>query len=78
MPRKPAEHQRIGNDEHTGNQSEVKEPAIADGVAQGADEGNRNDKMSKRQPVRAVEKKWMLRLCLRQCILNTQEPSSQF
>ena len=74
----PAEHERIGNHQHTGDQPEVKQPAVADGVAQRADENQRDDKMPERQPVRAVKKKRMLRLRLRQRITDAQKPVAPF
>src|SRR5476649_685898 len=50
----PTKHKRVGNHQHARNQSEVEQPAVADGIAQRADESNCDDEMSKRQPVRAV------------------------
>lgn len=77
-PAQRAEHERVGNHQYAGDEAEVKKPAVADGVAQCADENQRDDEMPERQPVRAIKKKCVLRLRLCQPVANAQKPRRQF
>ena len=63
-PAKAAKNECIGNDQGAGYQAEIEQPAVTDGVAQGANKGDGDYKMPERQPVCAVKKEWILGLGL--------------
>ena len=47
------------NDRDAGDQAELEDPFVADGVAQGAEKGNGEDKVRKGEPVGSVGEEWV-------------------
>ena len=58
--------ERKGKHTGTGDEAELEEPAVADGVASGADEGGREDEVGEGEPVCAVGEIGVVAACVDQ------------
>ncbi len=75
MPRQSPNTSAYGITSPQANQAKVEQPPVTDG-SRTRRRKQCDDEMPKRQPVRAIEKKWMLRLRLRQRIANLHKASA--
>ena len=50
-----AEDEGVRNDEEAGDDAEIDDPEVADGIPEGADESDGDDEMAEGEPVSAVE-----------------------
>jgi hypothetical protein len=49
-----------GNDCDAGDDAELEDPLVADGIAPGAEEGNGKDKVREAKPVGSIGEKWVI------------------
>lgn len=63
-----------GNDSDAGDDAELENPLVADGVAQWAEEGDGEDKVREGQPVGSVGKEWVVDAVGVECRVNPVKP----
>lgn len=66
-----------GNDRDAGDDAELEDPLVADGVAQGAEEGDGEDKVREGQPVGSVGEEWVVHVVGLERRVNPVEPEGQ-
>ena len=75
-PDRPADHGQR-NDQDTGDHSKLDNPHVLDRILQGAQEGYGDHEVGKCQPIGAVEKEWVLLICLGEPLVDERDPISQ-
>jgi hypothetical protein len=67
-----------GNNRDASNDAELKNPLVADWVAQGAEESNGEDKVSEGQPVGSVGEEWVMEVGVEESGVNPFKPDCSF
>jgi len=65
-----------GNDCDAGDDAELKDPLVADGVAQGAEEGDGEDEVGEGQPVGSVGEEGVMEVGVEERGVNSCDPKS--
>jgi hypothetical protein len=66
--------QSEGNDSDAGDYAELKNPLVADGVAQGADERDCKNKMSEGEPVGSIGEEWIAKAVVVEGVMDSCNP----
>ena len=64
------------NDCDAGDDAELEDPLVADGIAPGAEEGNGKDKVREAKPVGSIGEKWVVDVVGMECCVNPLKPQS--
>ena len=66
--------QSEGNDRDAGDYAELKNPLVADGVAQRAEERDRKNKMGEGEPVGSIGEKWVAKAVIEEGVMDSCNP----
>ena len=65
------------NHRDAGDQAELEDPLVTDGVSQRTDEGNGEDKVGEAQPVGSVGEEWVSDAVVEECCVNLVKPEEK-
>lgn len=67
-----------GNDRDAGDDTELEDPFVADGIAQGAEERDGEDEVREAKPVGAIGEEWVVDVVDVECRVNPLKPECDF